>query len=106
MSRHEPRQEIARAFGATDIVVERGKEGAARIAEMTVGVGADSVLECVGTDQSMKTALNVARPGGNVGFVGVPPGVELPVRTIFQRNVRLRGGMATARASLPDLLQP
>ncbi|NYG57632.1 threonine dehydrogenase-like Zn-dependent dehydrogenase [Nocardioides daedukensis] len=105
MSRHEPRQEIARAFGATDIVVERGKEGAARIADMTDGVGADSVLECVGTDQSMKTALKVARPGGNVGFVGVPHGVELPIRTMFQRNVGLRGGMAPVRAYLPELLE-
>jgi threonine dehydrogenase-like Zn-dependent dehydrogenase len=105
MSRHEPRQEIARAFGATDIVAERGKEGGARIADLTSGVGADAVLECVGTDESMKTAFAIARPGSTVGFVGVPHGVELPVRRMFQRNVGLAGGMAPVRRYLPDLLE-
>ncbi|MBD8869554.1 zinc-dependent alcohol dehydrogenase family protein [Nocardioides donggukensis] len=104
MSRHAPRQEIARTFGATDIVEERGKEGAERIFELTDGVGADAVLECVGTDQAMKTALRVARPGARVGFVGVPHGIELPVRAMFQRNVGLGGGMAPVRAYLPHLL--
>lgn len=104
MSRHEPRQEIARKFGATDIVAERGKEGAARIAELTGGVGADAVLECVGTDESMKTAFRIARPGSMVGFVGVPHGVELPVRVMFRRNVGLAGGMAPVRKYLPQLL--
>lgn len=105
MSRHEPRQEIARAFGATDIVAERGKEGGARIADLTNGVGADAVLECVGTDESMKTAFAIARPGSTVGFVGVPHGVELPVRRMFQKNVGLAGGMAPVRRYLPDLLE-
>ena len=104
MSRHEPRQEIARAFGATDIVAERGREGGARIAELTSGIGADAVLECVGTDESMKTAFAVARPGSMVGFVGVPHGVELPIRRMFQKNVGLAGGMAPVRRYLPDLL--
>jgi threonine dehydrogenase-like Zn-dependent dehydrogenase len=104
MSRHEPRQEIARRFGATDIVAERGKEGAAVVAELTNGVGADAVLECVGTDQSMKTAFRVARPGATVGMVGVPHGVELPLRAMFQRNVGLAGGMAPVRGYLPELL--
>jgi threonine dehydrogenase-like Zn-dependent dehydrogenase len=104
MSRHEPRQEIARAFGATDIVAERGKEGGARIADLTSGIGADAVLECVGTDESMKTAFAIARPGSTVGFVGVPHGVELPVRRMFQKNVGLAGGMAPVRRYLPDLL--
>jgi len=104
MSRHEPRQEIARTFGATDIVAERGKEGAAVVAELTNGVGADAVLECVGTDESMKTAFRVARPGATVGMVGVPHGVELPLRVMFQRNVGLAGGMAPVRAYLPELL--
>ncbi len=104
MSRHEPRQEIARAFGATDIVAERGREGGARIAELTAGIGADAVLECVGTDESMKTAFAVARPGSMVGFVGVPHGVELPIRRMFQKNVGLAGGMAPVRRYLPDLL--
>ena len=105
MSRHESRQKIARAFGATDIVAERGKEGGARIADLTNGIGADAVLECVGTDESMKTAFAIARPGSMVGFVGVPHGVELPVRRMFQRNVGLAGGMAPVRRYLPDLLE-
>ena len=105
MSRHEPRQEIARAFGATHVVAERGKEGEARIADLTDGVGADAVLECVGTDGAMKTAFAVARPGSTVGFVGVPHGVELPVRRMFQKNVGLAGGMAPVRRYLPDLLE-
>lgn len=105
MSRHESRQKIARTFGATDIVAERGKEGGARIADLTSGVGADAVLECVGTDESMKTAFAIARPGSMVGFVGVPHGVELPVRRMFQKNVGLAGGMAPVRHYLPDLLE-
>ena len=104
MSRHEPRQEIAKAFGATHVVAERGKEGEAAILEITEGVGADAVLECVGTDQSMQTAFAVARPGSPVGFVGVPHGVELPVRRMFQKNVGLFGGVAPVRAYLAELL--
>jgi threonine dehydrogenase-like Zn-dependent dehydrogenase len=104
MSRHESRQEIARAFGATDIVAERGRDGGERIAELTGGIGADAVLECVGTDQAMKTAVAIARPGATVGFVGAPHGVELPVRRMFRRNVGLAGGMAPVRAYLPLLL--
>jgi threonine dehydrogenase-like Zn-dependent dehydrogenase len=68
-------------------------------------VGADAVLECVGTDQSMKTAFRIARPGATVGFVGAPHGVELPVRRMFDRNVGLAGGMAPVRAYLPRLLE-
>ncbi|GAA1450289.1 zinc-dependent alcohol dehydrogenase family protein [Mycobacterium cookii] len=105
MSRHESRQEIARAFGATDVVAERDEQGEAIIAELTKGVGADAVLECVGTDGAMKTAFAVARPGSTVGFVGVPHGVELPVRRMFQKNVGLAGGMAPVRRYLPDLLE-
>ncbi len=105
MSRHESRQAIARAFGASDVVAERGEEGEAIIAELTQGVGADAVLECVGTDGAMKTAFAVARPGSTVGFVGVPHGVELPVRRMFQKNVGLAGGMAPVRRYLPDLLE-
>jgi threonine dehydrogenase-like Zn-dependent dehydrogenase len=105
MSRHEPRQEIARRFGATDIVAERGKEGAKMIADMTDGVGGDAVLECVGTDESIKQAFSIARPGSTVGFVGVPHGVELPVRTMFSRNIGLAGGMAPVRKYLPELLE-
>jgi threonine dehydrogenase-like Zn-dependent dehydrogenase len=104
MSRHEPRQNIAREFGATHIVASRGREGAAEVEEITGGVGADAVLECVGTDDAMGTAFAVARPGATVGFVGVPHGVELPVRRMFQKNVGLAGGMAPVRRYLPELL--
>jgi len=105
MSRHEPRQKLAVEFGATDVVAERGKEGAERIAEITRGVGADAVLECVGTDESMRTAFKIARPGATVGFVGVPHGVEPPMRTLFSKNVGLAGGMAPVRRYLPHLLE-
>ena len=105
MSRHEPRQAVARTFGATDIVVERGKEGAQAVLELTDGIGADAVLECVGTNESMRTALRAARPGATVGFVGVPHGVELPVNAMFGRNVGVAGGMAPVRKYLPDLLE-
>src|SRR5262249_3082817 len=77
MSRHPARQTLARAFGATDVVTERGDEGVARIKDLTDGIGADSVLECVGTQQSMMQAIRSARPGGSVGYVGVPHGVAL-----------------------------
>jgi threonine dehydrogenase-like Zn-dependent dehydrogenase len=104
MSRHEARQKLATSFGATDIVAERGEEGEKRILDLTDGVGADAVLECVGTDQSMRTAFTIARPGSTVGFVGVPHGVNLPVRRMFAGNVGLAGGMAPVRAYLPELL--
>lgn len=104
MSRHENRQRLATDFGATHIVAERGKEGADAVRELTGGVGADATLECVGTDQAMGTAFAVARPGSTVGFVGVPHGVQLPVRRMFQRNVGLAGGMAPVRRYLPELL--
>lgn len=104
MSRHASRQEIAKTFGATHVVAERGEEGEEAIRDITGGVGADAVLECVGTDQSMQTAFAIARPGSRVGFVGVPHGVELPVRRMFQKNVGLFGGMAPVRAYLEELL--
>jgi threonine dehydrogenase-like Zn-dependent dehydrogenase len=104
MSRHEDRQKLATTFGATDIVEERGSEGAKRVHDLTDGIGADAVLECVGTDESMETAFKIARPGAMVGFVGVPHGVVLPVRKMFERNVGLAGGMAPVRAYLPHLL--
>ncbi|MFF6864511.1 zinc-dependent alcohol dehydrogenase family protein [Streptomyces ardesiacus] len=104
MSRHEPRQKLARAFGATDIVTERGEEGVARIRELTGGIGADSVLECVGTAQAMGQALHSARPGGNVGFVGVPHEVAVDGQELFFSHVGLRGGPAPVRRYLPDLI--
>lgn len=104
MSRHQSRQEIARQFGATHIVAERGLEGATAIKEITGGVGADAVLECVGTNDSMRQAFSVARPGAMVGFVGVPHGVTLPVDRMFAKNVGLAGGVAPVRRYLPELL--
>jgi threonine dehydrogenase-like Zn-dependent dehydrogenase len=104
MSRHEARQQLARELGATDIVTERGDEGVARIKELSGGVGADCVLECVGTGESMLQALRSARPGGNVGFVGVPHDVNIPAEELFYSHVGLRGGPAPVRAYLPDLI--
>ena len=104
MSRHEPRQQLARAFGATHVVAERGEGAIDAVMEITAGVGADAVLECVGTGQAMATALDVARPGSTVGFVGAGHGVELPVRRLFEKNVGLAGGMAPVRRYLPELL--
>ncbi|WP_055693184.1 zinc-dependent alcohol dehydrogenase family protein [Streptomyces prasinopilosus] len=104
MSRHESRQRLAREFGATDVVTERGDEGIARIKEMTGGIGADSVLECVGTAQAVRQALHSARPGGNVGFVGVPHGVAIDGQELFFSHVGLRGGPAPVRRYLPDLI--
>jgi threonine dehydrogenase-like Zn-dependent dehydrogenase len=104
LSRHADRQELARAFGATDIVAERGEEATERVKELTSGIGVDASLECVGTGQSMATALSIARPGSIVGYVGVPHGVELPVAKLFYANKGVRGGPAPARAYIPELL--
>jgi threonine dehydrogenase-like Zn-dependent dehydrogenase len=104
MSRHADRQKLAREFGATDIVSERGDEGVARIKEMTRGVGADAVLECVGTKQSMMQAVQSTRPGGGIGYVGVPHGVELNGEDLFYRHVKLHGGPAPVRHYLPQLI--
>jgi threonine dehydrogenase-like Zn-dependent dehydrogenase len=105
MSRHADRQAIARQFGATDIVAERGDAGVEAVKELTGGVGAHAVLECVGTDESVVQALRSARPGGMVGWVGVPHVTDLPQEHMFWKNVGLRGGPAPVRAYLPDLLQ-
>jgi len=104
MSRHESRQALARAFGATDIVAERGDEGVERIKDLTRGIGADSVLECVGTQESMMQAIHVTRPGGYVGYVGVPHGVELNGTELFFAHVHLHGGPAPVRRFLPQLI--
>jgi hypothetical protein len=105
MSRHDSRQALARKFGATDIVSERGRDGVLRVCELFDGIGADAVLECVGTDESMRQAIDAARPGGRVGYVGAPYGEKpLPLRRMFTRNVALAGGVAPARAYLPELL--
>jgi threonine dehydrogenase-like Zn-dependent dehydrogenase len=104
MSRHESRQKLAREFGATDIVTERGDEGVSRIKELTQGIGADAVLECVGTHESMMQAIRSTRPGGYVGYVGVPHGVELDGQELFFSHVHLHGGPAPVRRYLPELI--
>src|SRR5438094_9567655 len=105
MSRHQSRQKLAREFGATDVVTERGDEGVERIKQLTKGVGADSVLECVGTQESMMQAIKATRPGGYVGYVGVPHGVSLDGQQLFFSHVHLHGGPAPVRRYLPDLIK-
>jgi threonine dehydrogenase-like Zn-dependent dehydrogenase len=104
MSRHEPRQQLAREYGATDIVTERGDAGVARIKELTGGLGAHSVVEAVGTTESMLQAIRSTRPGGHVGYVGVAHGVDLSVEELFFSAVHLHGGPAPVRRFLPELI--
>jgi threonine dehydrogenase-like Zn-dependent dehydrogenase len=104
MSRHAQRQKLAREFGATDVVTERGDEGVAKIKELTDGLGAHSVIEAVGSQESMMQAIRATRAGGHVGFVGVSHGVELPGQEIFYAEVHLHGGPAPVRRFLPHLL--
>ncbi|QLH25581.1 zinc-dependent alcohol dehydrogenase family protein [Streptomyces sp. Rer75] len=104
MSRHEPRQRLAREFGATDIVTERGDAGAAKIKELTGGLGAHSVVEAVGTQESMEQAIRSTRPGGHVGFVGVNHDVSLSGEELFFSQVHLVGGPAPVRQYLPELI--
>ncbi len=104
LSRHADRQRLASDFGATDIVPARGEAAVASVRELTDGVGVDATLECVGTGQAMETALAITRPGAMVGYVGVPHGIELPVRQLFSSNIGVRGGIAPARTYIPELL--
>jgi hypothetical protein len=104
MSRHKSRQDLALEYGATDIVAERGDAGVARIKELTKNVGADSVLECVGTKESMMQALQCARPGAMIGYVGVPHGVEFDGAQLFFSQRGLMGGPAPVRRFLPHLM--
>jgi threonine dehydrogenase-like Zn-dependent dehydrogenase len=104
MSRHAPRQQLAREFGATDIVSERGDEGVAKIKELTGGLGAHSVIEAVGTQESMLQAIRSTRPGGYVGYVGVSHDVQLPGQELFFAEVHLHGGPAPVRRFLPYLI--
>jgi threonine dehydrogenase-like Zn-dependent dehydrogenase len=104
MSRHADRQELARRFGATDIVEERGDAGVAKIKELTNGLGAHSVIEAVGTQESMMQAIRATRAGGHVGYVGVSHDVELPGRELFFSGVHLHGGPAPVRRFLPELI--
>jgi threonine dehydrogenase-like Zn-dependent dehydrogenase len=104
MSRHEPRQKLAIDYGATDIVTERGDEGVARIKDLTNGLGAHSVIEAVGTQESMMQAIRSTRPGGHVGYVGVTHEVQLPGMELFFSHVHLHGGPAPVRRFLPELI--
>ena len=104
LSRNPARQAVAREFGATDILDERGEEATQAVMEMTDGVGVDAALECVGTGQSMATAFAIARPGSIVGAIGAPHDVEVPIDTVIFRNVGLRGGVSPVRRYIPDLL--
>jgi len=104
VSRHEPRQQLAVEFGATDVVTERGDAGVARIKDLTGGLGAHSVIEAVGTQESMLQAIGSTRPGGHVGYVGVAHGVELPGKELFFSHVHLHGGPAPVRRFLPELI--
>ncbi len=104
MSRHEARQNLALEFGATDIVTERGDAGVAKIKELTDGLGVHSTIEAVGTQPSMMQAIRSTRPGGHVGYVGVPHGVQLPGEELFFAEVHLMGGPAPVRRFLPELI--
>lgn len=104
LSRNPERQQVATEFGATDLVAERGKEANALVLEMTAGIGVDAALECVGTAESMKTAVAIARPGSTVGVVGVPHGVELPFPTMFYKNIGWHGGPAPSVRYIPELM--
>jgi threonine dehydrogenase-like Zn-dependent dehydrogenase len=106
LGRHRTRTDIARTFGATDVVAERGEAAVAAVRELTRGQGAHAVIEAVGTEQSMRTAVEITRAGGSIGYVGVPhgssTGVDLGV--MFGRNIALRGGVAPVRTYIPELL--
>jgi threonine dehydrogenase-like Zn-dependent dehydrogenase len=104
-SRHEARQQLAREFGATDIVRSRGDEGVAAVKELTNGLGAHSVIEAVGTQESMMQAIRATRPGGHVGYVGVSHDVALPGDELFFSGIHLHGGPAPVRRFLPDLIE-
>ncbi len=104
MSRHGDRQMLAREYGATDIVTERGDDGVARVKELTGGLGAHSVIEAVGTQESMMQAIRSTRPGGHVGYVGVTHDVQIPGEELFFSGVHLHGGPAPVRRFLPELI--
>jgi len=104
MSRNPARQGMARTFGATDIIPERGDDAVKRVMDMTDGIGVDAALECVGTGESMNTAFGVARPGSVVGAIGAPHGVVVPIDKVIFRNIGLRGGVSPVRRYIPELL--
>jgi len=104
LSRNPARQALAREFGATDILAERGDAATEAVMTMTDSIGVDAALECVGTNESMATAFAIARPGSMVGAIGAPHDVEVPISTVIFRNIGLRGGVAPVRRYLPELL--
>lgn len=104
LSRHPDRQALAREFGATDVVEERGEDAVSAVLKLTDGAGADTALECVGSDQSIETAAGLTRAGGMIGAVGVPLYVNFEYKSIFWNNVGIRGGVAPARQYIPELL--
>lgn len=106
LGRHQARTDIAKTFGATDVVAERGDAAVAAVRELTGGQGAHAVIEAVGTEQSMRTAVEITRDGGAIGYVGVPhgSGTGLDLSVMFDRNIALRGGVAPVRAYIPELL--
>ena len=104
LSRNPARQALAREFGATDILAERGDAATEAVMAMTDRIGVDAALECVGTNESMATAFAIARPGSMVGAIGAPHDVEVPISTVIFRNIGLRGGVAPVRRYLPELL--
>lgn len=106
LGRHRARTDIALDFGATDIVAERGDAAVAAVRELLGGDGAQAVIEAVGTEQSMRTAVGVTRDGGSIGYVGVPhgSGTGLDLGVMFDRNIALRGGVAPVRTYIPELL--
>jgi threonine dehydrogenase-like Zn-dependent dehydrogenase len=105
LGHREGRLELARRFGATNVVASRDEAAVAEVQEMTDG-GVEAVLECVGAKSSMDTAIGIARPGGTIGYVGVPHGSEeLNFRRMFQQNIAVRGGVAPVRAYIPELLE-
>ena len=104
LSRNSARQKLARTFGATDILPERGDEATQKILELTNGIGVDVALECVGTGQSMTTAFSIARVGSIVGAIGAPHDVVVPIDTVIFRNIGLRGGVSPVRRYIPELL--
>ncbi|MBB4913455.1 zinc-dependent alcohol dehydrogenase family protein [Streptosporangium saharense] len=104
-SRHADRQKLAADFGATDVITERGDQGVAQLKELTNGLGAHSVIEAVGTQESMMQAIRSTRPGGHVGYVGVSHDVQLPGEELFFSGVHLHGGPAPVRRFLPRLIE-
>jgi alcohol dehydrogenase len=105
LSRHADRQALAQEFGATDIVAERGEDAVAAVLRLTDGAGVDAALECVGTDQSIETAVGVTRAGGMIGAVGVPLYENFTYQSAFWKNVGIKGGVAPAREYIPELLK-